>query len=183
MNLAQLPLPNIGKSKRRGYSIDMSGQKRMRPKSNLNNISGCGFRSIWDLCYPPPQARFCVCLHVFVKGGGSGIECAGPQTMCVPQGVVGGRLEGAQSVLLPCIKVSQPTTTPPPPEIKVITRPDEQQSKHWHPVAHTHPCEHMAARERGDTAPGVTNGIAVCLQALRIHDLVTKWHMIVLHAL
>lgn len=52
----------------------------------------------------------------------------------------------------------------------------------------------MAARERererasGDgvereTAPGVTNGIAVCLQALQPFDLVTKWHMIVLHGL
>lgn len=45
----------------------------------------------------------------------------------------------------------------------------------------------MAAKgdgiETGETAPGVTNGIALCLQALQQYDLVTKWHMDVLHAL
>lgn len=51
----------------------------------------------------------------------------------------------------------------------------------------THPHEHMAAKgdgiETGETAPGVTNRIALCLQALQQYDLVTKWHMDVLHAL
>lgn len=41
---------------------------------------------------------------------------------------------------------------------------------------------HRLELERGKSAPGVTNGIAVCLQALRQYDLVTKWHTIVLHA-
>lgn len=36
--------------------------------------------------------------------------------------------------------------------------------------------------EPGESSPGVTNGIAVCLQALQLYDLVTKWHMVVLHA-
>lgn len=37
--------------------------------------------------------------------------------------------------------------------------------------------------ERGEPAPGVTNGIAVCLRALQLYDLAAKWHTIVLHAL
>lgn len=41
---------------------------------------------------------------------------------------------------------------------------------------------HRLELERGKSAPGVTNGIAVCLQALRQYDLVTKWHTIVLRA-
>lgn len=48
------------------------------------------------MCYPQPEARFCVCVHLFVRGVGGwmgGIDCAGPQTMCVPQGVVGGQLD------------------------------------------------------------------------------------------
>lgn len=65
----------------------MTGQNRIRPKSNLNSISGCGFRSIWDLYYP----NIASLLHVRVRGDGR-IDLAGLQTMCVPQGVVGCRL-------------------------------------------------------------------------------------------
>lgn len=36
---------------------------------------------------------------------------------------------------------------------------------------------------RADIGPGVTNGIAVCLPALQIYDLVTKWHSVVFHLL
>lgn len=134
MNLAQLSLPYVRESEQEGLQ-NTRWRWRMGPKSNLNNISGCGFRSILDLFYPQPQACFCLraCGCKFGSGGGGGIDCAGLHTMCVPQGVVGGRLQSAQRVLLPGISVCPP----PPCEIKVITRPDELQSKYWHPVAHT----------------------------------------------
>lgn len=95
IHLALLPLFHVRESDEQGgLQLDASGQERTGPKSNLNNISGCGFRSILDLCYPLPQARFsvCVCVLVFV-GGGDGIDLAGPQTMWIPQGVVRGWLE------------------------------------------------------------------------------------------
>lgn len=110
MNLAQLPLPYIGESKEGGeVQHRHEWTKGNEAKIHLNNICGCGFRSIRDLYYPQPR-HTSVCVHVFIRGGG-GIDCAGPQTMCGPQGVVGGRLERAQRVLLPCIRVSPP---PPP---------------------------------------------------------------------
>jgi len=55
------------------------------------------------------------------EGGGGRIDRAGLQTMCVPQGVVRGRLQQPQRVPLLCIRVSPAPTS----EIKVITRPDE----------------------------------------------------------
>lgn len=57
-----------------------------------------------------------VCVHVVVTlvRGGGWLDCAGLHTMCVPQGVVRGRLESAQRVLLPCISVS-----PPPPLVRL----------------------------------------------------------------
>lgn len=104
--------------------------------------------------------------------------------MCVPQGVAGGRTEGPaglhQSI------TTQPPIPHPPSEIKVIGGPDELAEQILAPSrAQTHVCTSPPCRlelERGKSAPGVTNGIAVCLQALRQYDLVTKWHTIVLRA-
>lgn len=61
-------------------------------------------------------------LHVCVQGGDGGIDCAGLRTMCVPQGVVGGRLVWGQRV--PAVP-HQSIATALLSEIKVITRLDE----------------------------------------------------------
>lgn len=42
--------------------------------------------------YTAPNVGTLLCVRVSEEGDG-GIDCAGPQTMCVPQGVVGGQLE------------------------------------------------------------------------------------------
>lgn len=154
----------------------------MRPKSNLNNMCGCGFRSIWDLYCPQHRhASLCACVRVSGEGDG-GIDCAGPQTMWVyPRGwweVSSSEHRGS------CCPASQYRRHSLLSEIKVIAGPDELAEQTLAPSrAHTHVSTWQRAEiERGESTPGVTNGIAVCLQALQLYDLVTKWHMIVLHA-
>lgn len=141
-----------------GFSLDMRGWKRMGPKSNLNNISGCRLRSILDLCYPQPRHAW-----VYLWDVRSGIDHSGPQTMCAPQGVARGRFEQTQrGPALECHH--QPV--PPSPS-------DESKSPGWRSCgantgtqSSTHARQHMAARRSEEAGsaqafPGVANGIAV----------------------